>query len=110
MTALSTPRLAGLALALLGLPLIAALPPCCGDPLRANLVAQLLIAGVVVALVALVRWGERLPLSSLVWWRGAAHTALWSVVLTAFNVTVFAPAAGWLLHQLATPGFDDGIE
>ena len=103
----------GLVLALGGPPLIAWVSErqAASDvPARTtNLLAQLALAGLVVAVMAIALWWEALPLRALGLGPITIGTIFWGVALAAFFVGIFGPAAYWLLRRLDVGGFDRGL-
>jgi CAAX protease family protein len=62
------------------------------------------------AVIAIVRWWERLPLASL-WLRRVSWTSFaWGLALFVANRYVFFPAGEWVRHAFGLPGFAQGME
>ena len=107
------PATVGLVLALGGPPLIAWVSErraASGVPaLAANLLAQLALVGLMVAVMAIALGWEALPLRSLGLGPITIGTIFWGVALAAFFIGIFGPAAYWLLRRLAVGGFERGL-
>ena len=78
--------------------------------LAPNLAAQGLLVALAIAVACIARFGERRPLSSLGLRAPRASTWLWAAFLTLANVFVIAPAMGWLLGVLRSPGFGPSLD
>lgn len=102
----------GLLLSLLG-PLLVAMaaewftvpPVTLADSVPSLLATLALLA----AVLAIVRWWERLPWSSLGFRRPTWQSLAWGLSLAAFFVFSFGPLVTRLLASLESAGFDQGV-